>query len=261
MHTHEIQYSYEIQINSKFKIIIVKMPFFQKLSFGKFKSFFKRSNFNENENAWEGYEEVLDEIIHNPEENNEEDNEDNGWDQEWEEEEYEREDDNNFIYILLLLFIIIIIPTLILCIIVLLFYLYTYSDLFIIKLLASKLNYEYIIEMDIDPFKLLFSQTSISSRFENGTLNMLIDNLVDGHMGPNNVSTINVCIINDQFHSLDNRRLYCFQEAIRRGAVFKKIPIRLVKRDGYRENEIEFKMGVSKWFIKNNDWSKVVIRR
>lgn len=108
----------------------------------------------------------------------------------------------------------------------------------------------------IDPFRLNFSQCIINTQFKNGDqIEKLIDGLVKGVIDLDNIPIIKVCIIDSNYFSFDNRRLFCYQEAIRRGANFKKVPVLFT-----RENDnIRWKMGGSKKMVKNNDWSRVHI--
>jgi flagellar basal body-associated protein FliL len=210
------------------------------------------TEWNQEETPWDQEGEQV------QEQNQEQDN----WNQNDDEHQEEQNDQkkDNFIYILLLLILIIFIPIFILRIVILLFYLYIYKDLFEIKLISLRLNEEKHVEMEIDPFKLLFSQATVNTQFQNGILvKDTIDNLVKGEVTPNEIEKIRVCIIDNKLHTLDNRRLYCFQEAIRKGAEFRKIPITIVRKGGYYENNIEWKMKGSKLIVNNNDWTKVII--
>jgi hypothetical protein len=256
------------------------MPIRQ-LSFDKFKFIFKKKKTNEmydswnnlshdlnnnllqdlnNNNPWIGeplelnQEEIMDKQDESIQEN--EDNEEN---QNYDENQHVQKQDN-FIYILLLLLFIIVIPIFTLRIVILLFYLCVYKDLFKIKLMILRLNREECIKMEIDPFKLLFSQATVNTKFQNGILiKDTIDKLVTGEITPEIIEHIKVCILENRLHTLDNRRLHCFQEAVRRGAKFKTIPITIVMKNGYYESNIEWKMKGSKIVIKNNDWVKVMV--
>jgi len=77
-----------------------------------------------------------------------------------------------------------------------------------------------------------------------------IEELISG-VKPNMINRIRVCIIDDKIHSLDNRRLHCFQEAIRREAEFKTIPVTFVRKDGYHEENVGWKMDNAKIIVKN----------
>ncbi|CAG8743899.1 18664_t:CDS:2, partial [Racocetra persica] len=54
-----------------------------------------------------------------------------------------------------------------------------------------------------------------------------INELVNGSIRIEDFPHIQVCIIDDMIFSSDNRRLYVFQEAIRRGLKVDKIPVRV----------------------------------
>jgi hypothetical protein len=239
-----------------------------KISLNKVRSFFKkRSDTGDTddtlqENPWEYYDQEIvqepEEINQDPQENNDEND---GWYQEEEQEIIENNEDNNLINTLLLLLFIILIPNFIIRMIILSFYLYVYIDLFKIKLLSLKLSREREIRNEkIDPFKILFSQASISTKFQNGTLiETTIENLVNGNIKPDFINNIRVCVVKDRLHTLDNRRLYCFQEAIRRGAEFKEISINLVRKEGYYDENVEWKMTGAKFIVKKNDWTNVIV--
>ncbi|CAG8542435.1 5045_t:CDS:2 [Dentiscutata erythropus] len=51
--------------------------------------------------------------------------------------------------------------------------------------------------------------------------------LVDGKVRIEDFPLINVCLIEDFFYLSDNRRLYCFKEAIKRGLDVDRIPVRI----------------------------------
>ncbi|CAG8800830.1 5094_t:CDS:2, partial [Dentiscutata erythropus] len=51
--------------------------------------------------------------------------------------------------------------------------------------------------------------------------------LVDGKVRIEDFPLINICLIEDIFYSSDNRRLYCFKEAIKQGLDIDRIPVRI----------------------------------
>ncbi|CAG8462527.1 21908_t:CDS:2 [Dentiscutata erythropus] len=53
------------------------------------------------------------------------------------------------------------------------------------------------------------------------------EDLLDGKIRIEDFSLINVCLIEDIFYSSDNRRLYCFKEAIKQGLDVDKISVRI----------------------------------
>ncbi|CAG8612569.1 15986_t:CDS:2 [Dentiscutata erythropus] len=55
-------------------------------------------------------------------------------------------------------------------------------------------------------------------------LDNTIQDLLDGKVRIEDFSLINVCLIENVFYSSDNRRLYCFKEAIKRGLNVDRIP-------------------------------------
>ncbi|CAG8826604.1 4511_t:CDS:2, partial [Racocetra persica] len=96
--------------------------------------------------------------------------------------------------------------------------------IFILKLRLA--NGDYTTMMN--PFEILFSQSTINSSFRNGgNIEETINDLVNGDVKVEDFPYIQVCIIDDLIFSSDNRRLYMFQEAIRRGLKVDKIPVRV----------------------------------
>ncbi|CAG8473936.1 39710_t:CDS:2 [Gigaspora margarita] len=104
----------------------------------------------------------------------------------------------------------------------------------LIRLELSKKDFEY----ELDPFQILFTQAQINSYFsgDNGfTVEDTIKDLVSGRLKPQNLPTIQVALDkNNLFISANNRRLYCYQKAIQKGANFKKIPVRMVRETDER---------------------------
>jgi hypothetical protein len=124
------------------------------------------------------------------------------------------------------------------------------------------LNQEENIMFEMDPFYILFSQRTIKNVFGNGgSLELLIDDLVDGLITPDQIEPIRICVIDDYIFSADNRRLYAYQEAIKKGASFSKIPVTLVDRDDpytfiydKLENAKYIENGLEKY---NRDFTKI----
>jgi hypothetical protein len=75
-----------------------------------------------------------------------------------------------------------------------------------------------------------------------------------GEISPGQIRNIRVCILSDgKMHSLDNRRLYAFKEAIKRGSGFRTVTaIR-----SFDFEELQSKMSKSSSF---NDWSEIRVR-
>src|ERR1043165_1322363 len=88
----------------------------------------------------------------------------------------------------------------------------------LMRLELSKEDYDYML----DPFQILFTQAQINSYFSGDdgfTVEDTINDLISGSLKVKDLPTIRVCLNkNDQYISADNRRLFCYQEAIRRGA-------------------------------------------
>jgi hypothetical protein len=121
------------------------------------------------------------------------------------------------------------------------------------KLLLSE--GDYVREMN--PFEIMFSQSTISPWFqEYGELEDTIKGLVDGIVKIKDIKIIQVCIIDDIFYSSDNRRLYCFQEAIKRGLNIKKIPVKIRR---VSEINIEWKWEGSYKIVRNNNFKNITV--
>ncbi|CAG8756611.1 16437_t:CDS:2, partial [Racocetra persica] len=96
--------------------------------------------------------------------------------------------------------------------------------IFILKLRLADRDYTTMMNL----FEILFSQSTINSSFRNGgDVEETIIELVNSSIQIEDFSHIQVCIIDDMIFSSDNRRLYVFQEAIRRGLKVDKIPVRV----------------------------------
>ncbi|CAG8823693.1 27755_t:CDS:2, partial [Dentiscutata erythropus] len=71
--------------------------------------------------------------------------------------------------------------------------------------------------------------TGIKEDFEPSSMqveqeNPSVANLLDSKVRMEDFPLINVCLMEDVFYSSDNRRLYCFKEAIKRGLDVDRIP-------------------------------------
>jgi hypothetical protein len=119
------------------------------------------------------------------------------------------------------------------------------------------------VNINVDPFILLYSQRNINPWFQNGlSIDDTINNLISGVITPDDIEPIKVCIINDYLYTLDNRRLYSFQQAILRGAKFSKVPCIVIHLDD-PINNIEMKLSESLYYnekgklVQNKDWTKI----
>jgi len=66
----------------------------------------------------------------------------------------------------------------------------------------------------IDPFQVRFAQDSISAFFRDGRpVQELIDSLLNGTVKPEDVPPIHIGVRDGELWTLDNRRLYAFQQA------------------------------------------------
>ncbi|GBB97812.1 hypothetical protein RclHR1_03080001 [Rhizophagus clarus] len=110
------------------------------------------------------------------------------------------------------------------------------------------------MEFEVDPRNVLYSQDSIRSRFRNDELiEDTIKKLVSGEISPGQIRCIRICILNGKMHSLDNRRLYAFKEAIERGSRFRTV----IAIKSYDFDELQSKMSKSP---SSNDWSVIRVR-
>ena len=117
----------------------------------------------------------------------------------------------NFITELVLLTILVLIPIFALHILIFILVLYKIKN-YLINLRANKK----LLYIEIDPFEIYFSQSMISNIFRNRwSLEDTIVELVEEKIKIEDIDIIQVCIIDDIFYLSNNRRLYCFQEAIR----------------------------------------------
>ncbi|RIA87130.1 hypothetical protein C1645_828233 [Glomus cerebriforme] len=113
---------------------------------------------------------------------------------------------------------------------------------------------EYI---EVDPLTVLYSQCCIKPKFKNGKLvEETIMKLVNGEITPRDIETITVYTLpNGKTHSLDNRRLYAFKQAIMRGSNFRTvIVIRSSTANDLQKLEKKMKNPPSR------DWSVVEVK-
>ncbi|CAG8799509.1 21891_t:CDS:2 [Cetraspora pellucida] len=109
----------------------------------------------------------------------------------------------------------------------------------------------------IDPFQICYSQRQINNTFQIGNdIENTINDLVNNKIKIENFPIIQICIIDDIFYSSDNRRLYCFKEAIRRGLNIKKIPVN-IKR--ISDLNINWKMKGNYKIVKHNDYRNIIV--
>ncbi|GBB97814.1 hypothetical protein RclHR1_03080003 [Rhizophagus clarus] len=112
------------------------------------------------------------------------------------------------------------------------------------------------MEIEIDPLNVFYSQDSIRPRFKDNNRHVeeTIKQLVKGKITPRHIERIRICFHNGRMHSLDNRRLYVFKQAVKRGGNFKTVPA--VR--SYNYEELQRKMSESSPY---NDWSVIRVRR
>jgi hypothetical protein len=103
----------------------------------------------------------------------------------------------------------------------------------------------------IDPKQVRFTQDSIAARFKNGgSIYDLIEDLKSGKVKPEDIPPIRVFEKNGKIYSLDNRRLYVFQQA--------GVKIRWVKADPKTvKREV---IDGDKWSTKN-DGKSIRVRK
>ncbi|CAG8815659.1 17853_t:CDS:1 [Cetraspora pellucida] len=116
-------------------------------------------------------------------------------------------------------------------------------------------NDDYITK--INPFEIMFSQRQINNIFQMGNdIENTIKDLVNGKIKVEDFPIIQVCIINDIFFSSDNRRLYTFQEAIRRGLNINKIPVKIRQ---VTDLNIKWKIEGLYKIVHHNDFKNIII--
>ncbi|GBB98725.1 hypothetical protein RclHR1_03300005 [Rhizophagus clarus] len=106
----------------------------------------------------------------------------------------------------------------------------------------------------VDPRQVLYSQCCVKPFFKDGkTVEDTITGLVNGTLSPEDIPLMRVCILPDgTMHSLDNRRLYAFREAIYRGSTFRTVTV-----------EMSNNLNSLRWKMKNSsseNWSQVVVK-
>ncbi|CAG8798386.1 7250_t:CDS:2, partial [Gigaspora rosea] len=86
-----------------------------------------------------------------------------------------------------------------------------------------------------------------------------INDLVTGRLKPQDLPIIRICLNEDnQYISANNRRLYCYQQAIQKGANFKKVLVRIV-RETNEGAGFGWKRKKSLKIIENKIWNNVVV--
>ncbi|XP_063685619.1 uncharacterized protein LOC134819554 [Bolinopsis microptera] len=94
----------------------------------------------------------------------------------------------------------------------------------------------------LDPLKIAYSQDSISFKFVNGTLlSTAIAKLVRGTLKLSQFPPIRVFHLRNTWFSLDNRRLYVFKEAAKKG-IFTQIPVLDTPSTEFRRYQIDAKL-------------------
>ncbi|KAF0370530.1 rhs repeat-associated core domain-containing protein [Gigaspora margarita] len=134
---------------------------------------------------------------------------------------------NKFFLNILLFFIIIIIPYFFIRIFFFIILFYNFQEMNI-RLRLSTDDFVY----DLDPLKINFTQTTISSWFkgyDRYNIEETTEDLVSGKLNPKNLPIIRVCIINREFFLAYNRRLYCLKKAVKNGAKFNKVLVKIVR--------------------------------
>src|SRR5260363_19200 len=163
---------------------------------------------------------------------------------------------NNILLNLFLFFFIIIIPYFFIRLFFFIIWFYNFQEIFI-RLRLSKEDFL----TEIDPFQINFTQASISRNFSgyNGyTVEDTIKELVSGKLKPKDLPIIRICIIDRKFYSADNRRLYCYQEAIKKGANFKTIPVKIIRETDERAG-FKWKKEGSLIVIPKYNWKTTVL--
>ncbi|RIB23597.1 hypothetical protein C2G38_2032601 [Gigaspora rosea] len=127
-----------------------------------------------------------------------------------------------------------------------------------LKLELSKKDFGYML----DPQQILFTQAQINLYFSGDdgfTVEDTINNLVTSRLKPQDLPIIHDCLNeNNQYISADNRRLYCYQQAILKGVNFKKVPVRII-RETNEYAGFEWKKEKILKIIENKIWNSVVV--
>ncbi|CAG8808991.1 15461_t:CDS:2, partial [Gigaspora rosea] len=82
----------------------------------------------------------------------------------------------------------------------------------------------------IEPPRLFINGKNQSTSDDGFTVEDTINDLVTSRLKPQDLPIICICLNeNNQYISADNRRLYCYQQAIQKCANFKKVLVRIVR--------------------------------
>ncbi|GBC04674.1 hypothetical protein RclHR1_05800001 [Rhizophagus clarus] len=119
--------------------------------------------------------------------------------------------------------------------------------------------------IEVDPRDILYSQCCIKPNFrphkrgeEGKIVEDTIKSLVNGKISPEEIPRIRVWTYpNGKKHSLDNRRLYAFKEAINQGAEIDTIIVENANKRPNLRSELDWKMK----HYPSKDWSKIEIKR
>lgn len=118
--------------------------------------------------------------------------------------------------------------------------------------------------VEVDPRQILYSQCCIKPNFspnkkgvEDKRVEGTITSLVNGGTLPTEIPPIRVWTCsNGKKHSLDNRRLYAFKEAIKRGAAIDTVTVEDANKRKNLKKELEWKMKN----YPSKDWSTIEIK-
>ncbi|CAG8819900.1 16513_t:CDS:2, partial [Dentiscutata erythropus] len=96
------------------------------------------------------------------------------------------------------------------------------------------------------------------SGYNGYTVDDTINKLVSSKLKPKDLPVIRVCIIERQFFSANNKRLYCYQKAIKNNANFKKVPVKIVRETDERAG-FKWKIESSLIVLPKQNWQKTMI--
>ncbi|PKK67945.1 hypothetical protein RhiirC2_867549 [Rhizophagus irregularis] len=118
--------------------------------------------------------------------------------------------------------------------------------------------------VEVDPRQILYSQCCIKPNFtpkkkgeEGRRVEDTITSLVNGRTSPKEIKPIRVWTCsNGKKHSLDNRRLYAFKEAIKLGAAIDTVTVEDANKRKNLLKELKWKMK----HYPSKDWSTIEIK-
>ena len=84
----------------------------------------------------------------------------------------------------------------------------------------------------------------------------MVVELVTGTLKIEDIPVIKVCIVGGVFYTLDNRRLYAFQTAMKLGLKWQKIPVLVVRVE---DSNLKWKLETSYIVVKNTNFNNITL--